>query len=91
MLTIIYTIQHNKIECNTNLYNSQGRVAETVFPSPPASTRQHLSNHERLEDKTDEYANCIFLYCVMEHKKRGSELMSITLSNLNRFSQFFHC
>jgi len=25
------------------------------------------------------------------HKKRGSELVSITLSNLNRFSKFFHC
>jgi len=25
----------------------------------------------------------------VEHKKRGSKLMSITLSNLNRFSKFF--
>jgi len=30
------------------------------------------------------------VYTVL-HKKRGSELMSITLSNLIRFSKFFHC
>jgi len=31
-----------------------------------------------------------YIYTVF-HKKRGSELMSITLPNLNRFSKFFHC
>jgi len=29
-------------------------------------------------------------YTLWNIKKRGSELMSITLSNRNRFSKFFH-
>jgi len=32
----------------------------------------------------------VHIYTV-EHKKRRSELMSITLLNLNRFSEFFYC
>ena len=80
-------LSEGQMLCDLDLGSGQGHISmhNTCCTT---STLNHVNAARDRQTHTQTHMTNI--HCV-SLKKRGSQLISITLSNFNRFSKFFHC